>query len=423
MKNRSALILLLLANIISGFAQGISLISIPWYFAREGYLDIFIWFYIVTNILGLFWVPYSGVLVDKYSRKTIFMWTNLICGILLGGICWMGYNQGDLSIYPIAFVFIMTFLNHNIHYTNLYAFVQEITPTRLYGKITSILEVQGQATNILAGAFAVLLLEGSTHDGIIEILGYDIQIYRYLEAWKIHEIFTLDCLTYFVSLAIIASISYESLVARPKENSKLRDRLKVGFQFLKDHWITFIFGLASYIIFVTTMLEGFYLGAGYVKNHLEAGGEVYASSDIMYGLGAMISGFFIRKVFKKFSIPMAVIIMTACTCLLFFTLFATRSTQIFYFMLLIMGLTNAGTRIMRVTYLFNNIPNQVFGRAASVFKICNILIRILLLLLFTLPFFQIGNNIIYCFLILSVVLLGTTIVLIRNYTKFDLKLY
>ena len=35
MKNRQAISLLFLSNIISGFAQGISMIAIPWYFVDQ----------------------------------------------------------------------------------------------------------------------------------------------------------------------------------------------------------------------------------------------------------------------------------------------------------------------------------------------------------------------------------------------------
>ena len=34
MKNKQAIILLFAANIISGLAQGISMIAIPWYFVK-----------------------------------------------------------------------------------------------------------------------------------------------------------------------------------------------------------------------------------------------------------------------------------------------------------------------------------------------------------------------------------------------------
>lgn len=398
------------------------MLAIPWFFAKEGKLDVFIWFFIATNLIGLFWVPYAGTLIDKYSRKNVFLLTNLISGLILGIICMVGFTEGSLSLGMVAFAFVLTFMNYSIHYPNLYAFVQEITDQKYYGKITSILEIQGQATNIFAGAIAVLLLEGSK-DGSIEILGFRLNLFEIFESWKIHEIFMIDCLTYFAAFAVIYMITFIPIGDRIEEKTSLLDRLKTGMHFLNKNRTTFLFGVVSYFIFVAVLIEGFYLGAAYVSKHLEAAGDVYASSDIAYATGAIISGIFIRTIFKKINIPLGIIIMSLISSALFFVLFITNSQTIFYYMLFILGVTNAGSRIMRVTYLFNNIPNQVFGRAASIFNICNILVRISLLLLFSMSFFDQGNNVIYAVLTLSVFLLLTAIILTMNYRKFDLKTY
>ena len=398
------------------------MLAVPWYFAKEGQLDVFIWFFIATNVIGLFWVPYAGTLIDKYSRKNVFLFTNLVSGFILGVLCLIGYMNGGLSLGLVAAAFILTFVNYSIHYPNLYAFVQEITDQSKYGKITSILEIQGQATNIIAGAIAVLLLEGSK-DGTINILGFKLNVFKIFDSWEMHEIFMIDCVTYFVAFGVIAMITFVPIGERTEENTSLLDRLKTGWNFLKNNRTTFLFGVVSYFIFVAVLLEGFYLGAGYVSNHLEATGDVYASADIAYAVGAIISGMLIRTIFKRVSIPFAIILLALITSALFFVLFATKSQTILYLMLFVLGTTNAGSRIMRVTYLFNNIPNQVFGRAASIFNICNILVRISLLLLFSLSFFDQGNNVIYAFLTLSVFLLFTSIILILNYRKFDLTIY
>jgi len=330
--------------------------------------------------------------------------------------------QEGLTLNMVALVFVLTFMNYSIHYPNLYAFVQEITPQKMYGKITSILEIQGQATGILGGVFAVLLLEGSKN-GSIEILGIKINLFRSFKSWEMYEIFLLDALTYIASFLLISAISFIALTDRKEENTNIINRLKIGLGFLNKNRTTFLFGVISYFIFVAVILEGFYLGADYVSNHLNESGGVYASSDIAYSAGAMISGVFIRTIFKRVNIPAALIILTLITSALFFVLFASNSNILFYIMLFILGLTNAGSRILRVTYLFNNVPNQVYGRAASIFNICNILVRILLLLLFSLSFFEQSNNVVYAFLTLSLFLLLTAGVMLANYKKFDLKIY
>ena len=77
MKNKQAIYLLFLSNIISGLAQGISMIAIPWYFVEiVDRPHIFSSSYIIITFLILFWGLYAGTLIDKYSRKRLFIITN-----------------------------------------------------------------------------------------------------------------------------------------------------------------------------------------------------------------------------------------------------------------------------------------------------------------------------------------------------------
>ena len=93
MKNQQAIILLFISNIISGLAQGISMIAIPWYFIEIiDKPEFFAYSYIVITSLTLFWGIYAGSIIDRYSRKKIFILTNLICGLFIGSIAIYGYN-------------------------------------------------------------------------------------------------------------------------------------------------------------------------------------------------------------------------------------------------------------------------------------------------------------------------------------------
>lgn len=158
MKNFQAIVLLFLANTISGVAQGISMIAIPWHFSQNEDMTRFGVVYGISSLISLFWVPYSGTLVDRFNRKHIFLVITGISGAVVLGVASWGINQGTLSWWLIASVFLVTFSIYNIHFPNLYAFMQEITERKYYGKISSYLEVFNQLAAALAGAFAALLL-------------------------------------------------------------------------------------------------------------------------------------------------------------------------------------------------------------------------------------------------------------------------
>lgn len=411
------MVLLFMANTISGIAQGISMLAIPWYFTQLGQMDRFGLVYIVVNVIALFWVPYSGSIIDRYNRRNIFLVLTTIMGLILLVTAGLGYWLEGLPWVLVAAIFMLTFFNYNVHYPNLYTLVQEITLPKNYGRITSYLEIQGQMTTMLAGAFGAILLEG-TENGVFNVFGFEIETALKIPPWEIYEIFLLDAATYFVSFILIFFIRYVPVAEREPEVGRLWQRLKLGFNYLKAHPAIFIFGVASYSIFVVILLEGFYLGAQYVNNHLNASGAIYATSNMFYALGAITAGIAIRWIFERTTLPMAVIIMTFITGLVMLLLFLSHEVSIFYAMLLVLGLTNAGTRVIRTTYLFGHIPNQFFGRASSIFFLTNVVFRIIFLAVFAIPFFHQSNHIIYAFLILSGFLFISGGVLINYYRSF-----
>lgn len=417
-ENKNAILLLFLANFISGIAQGISMIAIPWYFTKQGDTTLFGYLYAAITAVSLIWGPFSGTLVDKYDRRKIFLVLNVALGIILLSVSFYGFQNDGVPWLMVGFVYLMTFLNYNLHYPNLYAFAQEITEKRFYGKITSYLEIQGQLASVLAGAGAALLLEG-TENGILSLFGFDIHLGGNIEAWEIHHIFLMDGITYFVGFCIIYLISYRALVPRKIETGGAWQRMKVGYQFLMDNKSIFIFGVASYSIFMCVLVTIFYSNPIYVEKHLQEGGDIFASSEICYALGAIFSGAAIRYIFneKYISITMSIIIMTFVTAILFLVLNFSNNIPLFFLMIFILGITNAGTRIQRVTYLFRKIPNQYYGRAGSIFFITNIIFRITFVSIFALPFFQTGNNIIYSMGILAVFLLFSVGLLIFFYKR------
>ena len=417
MKNLRAIVLLFAANSISGVAQGISMLAIPWYFARDGEMARFGLIYILTNLISLFWVPYAGVLVDRFNRKGVFLAATLIGGLAIGTIALMGHVKGDLPWWLVAVVFGLTFFNYNIHFPNLYAFAQEIVEPRHYGRITSALEIQNQVATMISGAAGAVLLEG-TQNGMLNLFGFMVKVPWDVRAWHIHEIFTFDAATYFLAFLVILMIRYAPLVQRHVEHGRLMERLRIGMQYLLKHKHILLFGVASYAIFVSILVGVFFVDPLYVKNHLLETGDVFAASEMYYAIGAVFAGFAIIRIFSRWNGVVGIIALTILTVLVFGWLVVAESVVIYYLAVLLMGLTNAGTRILRVNLLFTTIPNQVYGRTNSIFNMTNILFRILFLGIFALPFFHLSNNVIYTFAILAVFMLVAAIILIVYYRKF-----
>ena len=417
MKNKQAVFLLFLANIISGIAQGISMIAIPWYFVKiVSRPDIFSNSYLLITFLTLFWGLYAGTLIDRYSRKNLFIIINIFCGILIGGIAFYGDYINSLPDFLVILVFGITIFNYNVHYPNLYAFGQEITEPKNYGKLNSYIEVQGQVTSVLAGAFAAILLTG-TNNNILDIGGLTFLLPFNIEPWKIHEIFLLDAATYVAVIFIFMLMKYTPIVKEKIHTEGLFERLKGGFMYLKSNPIIFVFGLASYMLFAFTLVEIHVVLPLYVKNFLQMDGNVFASAEIYYSFGAIFSGLLILRLFKRFNTVIGVIILMLIVSVAFYLMFIHKILWIFFLGNFLLGITNAGVRILRTTYIFNHVPNNLIGRTGSVFNTLNIVARMLLIGLFSFSFFQIGDNIRFGYLVGVVMMLLSILFLLAWYIR------
>lgn len=419
MKNKRPLVLLLSANAISGFAQGITMLSIPWYFAGQGESSLFMFLYAIVTLGSLFWGLYAGALIDGFNRRDVFLGTNFIEGLIILSIATLGFTEGSIpSLSLIVMVFGTTFFGYIIHYPNLYAFAQEVSDKKDYARVTSLIEVIGQATVIGAAGFGVFLLEGFHVNAGETVLGITSPWNIHINRWELHEIFLLDGLTYIVSFVVICFIRYTP----PKNLSQmdegnLGERLRTGYEFLKKNKLVTLFGVCSYSIFIVLLVERFALLPLYVKGNLEAKGSVLSFAEVMYAGGSLLSGVIAGRFLSRLPIPKSIIIFVMITSVGFFVSFLIDSVVVFYLISFLFGIANAGSRIFRITYLFMLVPNEITGRVNSMFNVITTALRLVFLLTFMLPFFSEGNHVTWAYFILGMFTLITGIILIVIYKK------
>jgi DHA3 family macrolide efflux protein-like MFS transporter len=352
----------------------------------------------IATFISIFWSLFAGTLIDRYPRKNIFLIASIIGFVVLGCAGLYGEINQEAPIWLVATIFVFTFFGFNIHYPNLYAFSQQLAAKGDYGRVNSMIEVLGQSTNVLSGAFGAILLSGTTA-GAINLLGFHISFPFVIEQWTIWEIFLLDASTYALAACIIPFIKYVDHNPLPIDMERISERFKKGWRFLMLNKELLVFGLASYSIFVVLLVEVQFLLPIFVDNQLEAGADVYASSEVYFALGSLFAGFLTMKLTRNLAPSKTIILLMLMAGLSFVVIAFTKSIIGFYLFSILIGFTNSGTRITRVTFLFNHIPNNIIGRANSIFYIYNIASRGVLLTIFAMPFFSASNNIIYSYII------------------------
>ena len=416
MRNKKALLLLFIANGVSGFAQGVTMLSIPWYFTGQNQITMYLFWYGLVTVGSLFWGLYAGALIDGFNRKDVFLGTNFIQGLIILSIASLGFKEGGLPIALIILVFATTFFSYIIHYPNLYAFAQEISDPKDYTKVTSYIEIVGQSTQIASSALGVFLLDGVS---TIETIPFtNIEFTLEIPKWEMHEIFLMDGITYIISFIMIIFIRYKAVrnIIHIDEGD-LRERLKTGYDFLAKNKLITIFGVCSYSIFIVLLVERFGVLSIYVKRHLQEGADVLSLSEIMYASGSLTAGFMVGKLLSKMSIPKSIIIFIYLTSVGFFISMLTQDNWIFYSVSFLFGIANAGSRIFRISYLFMLVPNEITGRVNSMFNVITTLFRLVFIWVFMIPFFSKESNVTYAYFSLGIFTMVAGTVLLFLYKR------
>ncbi|MFN3530078.1 MAG: MFS transporter [Bacteroidia bacterium] len=416
--NRTALILLFAANTISGAAQGISMIAIPWYFIdRLQEPIVFSRFYSIFTFISILWVIYAGSLIDRFSRKNIFLALTAVCGLVVLSTALYGFRTGALGVFPALLVMGVTLLNFNLHYPSLYAFAQEMTSKANYTRIVSYLEIQGQTTNVLSGAFAALLLTGVEAGVPIHLMGIKTSLNFSIPAWELHEIFLLDGITYALAFVLILCIRYKRQLLYQPDTGNALQRIRKGYAYLLERPQLLLFGIMSYGVFVTVLVQDRILLPEYVRVQLQATADVFASSDMLFAMGALVSGVVTRLLFARMSPIAAVSLIMTALSVLYLYMGVNTSTRYLFVFSFIYGYVNTGVRILRVTYLFHTVSNDMIGRLLSFFKVADTAMRASFIALFSLSFFHTGNNIRYAYVVFGIFILICGLLIIPTIGK------
>ncbi len=365
---------------------------------------------------------FAGTLVDRFPRKRVFLMTNILEGAIVLSVAAIGFWQESLPWYLVMLVFGVTIFGYQLHYPNLYAFAQEVTQKGNYQRVTSLLEIVGQSTNVGAGLLAALLLEGVDWQHTLVMGNWEIPLSVHIPRWTIWEIFAMDGATYFISSCLIALIRYVPQSAFEIEYGTVWKRIRTGISFLQQHRAILIFGLLSYTVFVVVLVELHAVAPLYISHHLQKGGSILGTMEVLYAIGALSAGIGIRFLFKRRQVVTSVLLLMALGALSLGLLSVTRSVAVFLVAGLFIGFSNSGIRILRVAYLFEHIPNNIIGRVNSVFSMANILMRVSFILLFSNAFFNRGSNITWAYGIMATfILLALITLLLHHYKPFPAK--
>lgn len=418
------------ANSISNFASGITLLAIPWYLvnlpAEENGIFKATAMFTGISVVTLFWGLYAGTLIDRYNRKRIFQVMQTVSGLTMSISGGYGLIYGEVPLALIALAMGVTICTWTLFYPNLYAICQEMVEIQHYKKINSAIELQGQTTKFIGMLVGPVMMSGrfELHVGALDIS-------RNFQAWELHEILLLDSVSFLLSAVMFSFLKYRPGNYLQKSSGTIFQRLKQGFNFLKQRPGLMVFGISSYSLFLVLVVFMQLGMAMYVSGHLglnfKDGAPVLAGFQMLYALGAVCVGFlgvvFARSM-QKANLLKQIVFLLCLGALVFTFISFNRSISIYVIGGYFIGVANAGIRILRITYIIRLVPNHTIGRVNTFFNAINVLCRLALFLIMMVPFFSNSeneSNIVYFTAILAGICALSALLMVFFFRSFDKK--
>ncbi|MGD6873772.1 MFS transporter [Sutcliffiella horikoshii] len=370
---------IILANVASAIGSGITMIAIPWLLVTsDNGNEVFGYVAICMTIINFILTPYLGYLIDKISRKRMLVSSKVVSLLVLALFSGIGFLGMDYELWHYIVIYMIGSLYYTIFYPTMFALNQELFSKDQFKVLNGTMEAQGQLSSMVAGAIAsVLLLK-----------------------WDLHYILFLDVCTYAIAIYFFVKIPYVRKRAGGGVSEGSKRSAFAAIDFMKREPAMFLFLLASTLPFIGVMLTN-YLFPVYLADVLKVEGDIYGIQGMVYGLGAVLAGIFVPVAARKFGDEKLV----AATMVLFtvaISVMVYLPVGAYLFMMLLIALGNGGARVARNAFMMDRIPNEIIGRVDGMLRAVGLLLRIVLLGMFT-GLVSMGQ-ILLCFTILAGIL-------------------
>lgn len=375
--------LIIFANIASSIGSGITMIAIPWMLvSSENGSAVFGYVTICMTIISFLITPLVGNLIDKISRKKLLLTSNIASFIMLLFFSTIGFVGLSYEVWHYIIIYIIGSLYYTVFFPTMFALNQEIFHKDQYKTLNGTMEVQGQLSSVIAGALASILLI----------------------KWDLHYILLLNVFAYIAAIYLYIKIPYVRFKnSNTKEISKSKGT--EGLTYMLKRPAMFLFLFFSIMPFIGVMITN-YLFPVYLADVLKASGSFYGIQSMVYGVGAVIAGIIVPIIARKLG-DEKTIVYSVITYTIAISFIVIANIPFFLSLMFFIALGNSGARVARNSFLMDRIPNEIIGRVDSLFRSVGLLLRIVLLGIFT--GMVSAGLIIYCFLVLSGILIIASI--------------
>jgi MFS transporter, DHA3 family, macrolide efflux protein len=345
LKNKNTL-LILSASGITFLGNGMHFIAISWLILQMAqdplYVSILV---LLETVPGIISSPIAGVIADRYNRKIITIFMDLIRFFVVLSIPIVS-SMGLLNIWYLYVATIMITLSSNFFFPAMSGIIKTSFSKDEYLQIIS-----GNNTLIQIG-----MIGGSGLSGII------------ISHLSINYIFYINAVTYLLSALLLCFIGYKHVKETTdyectKKPSMLED-IKIGIKYVKSNRvIVFLFFIGIIPSAVVNIINS--MLSVYTDKVLGLGVTAYGILDASFAIGFVVIGIILSSFKQKFSeialLTNGFLVMSISMILLSIG----NSFGVGIFALFLAGVSIILTGTTRKSLLMKQIDDQFIGRVES----------------------------------------------------------
>ncbi len=332
-----------LADIISGFGVGLTTVGANWYMLAQTHSNGMVGMYLTVNVVvGFIMAPIAGYLTDRWSRRTVILWSFLGRALPMVLIAVVFATSG-FNVWVMYALAALTGAGWITYMSASRSYIQAILPTDLLGVANSFVEVSLQVGMFVAGAASGIILNFT---GFLTILVINIIMFLFGTwlIWRSPHDHVSRGETLPVNTGFVAGLRY--VLARP---------------------IVLLVGVLSVLPLLVTQLFNVSSPA-YVADVLQQSSVVYGTADMLYGVGGLTAGLITARIISRYDQRWMIIAYFALASLALITLYWGRAALLMYLCTYGIGLANSSLRIVTNTVLMERVERQYMGRATSIWN-------------------------------------------------------
>jgi MFS family permease len=352
---------LMTANVLSSIGTGITEIGVPWYLITSPNGDrIYGYAALLTTIILFFASPYIGVLIDRTSRKSVLLFSEVFGFSVIAWVAVQGMITGHFATWQLLLAYFGGTLYNSIHFNTLFAFTQEVFARDHFKTLNSVMEIQNQTASMLSAGVAALLVNK------VDL------------SW----ILIADAFTYVAGFLFLWLIPYRSGIGKKNSGVTVWANIAEGYRYLRSKPVMTLFFICALMPFLVVMI-GNYLMPIFIQKVLSAGPEVFGMSDLTYAVGAIAAGLTVPLLLQRIGSYRTVLLTVATFTVGILVTAWVQVVWVFLLLKIALGWGNAGSRVARNTIMMELVPNEIIGRVNSFFIAVGMALRVSMVAVFT----------------------------------------